>query len=309
MIFDSARLPRPLSAGDSAVPPPIRFSSLRDAAPAERAQRIELLNVLSGFGLFGTLMTGLHGLSLAGSSADSVAHLVEKTMASSVGAPVLAFWALLLGAGWGLRMRGMRGGRAWLRMARLSLTGLACIALPWWSDGRVAVWALCPLLIGMAMGQTQVLQQSVAHRGFWGQLLAMSLVFCMVPLLVASDGVQGDGLYLRHQGAALALGLFCMAACVLMFQQAAWRHWLCKLAPLGRMTLTNGLMQALLMLGLSQVHIGSLGIDLGLPGTIACGLAIFALQALFSCRWSARHRMGPVEGLWQRIVRGRPLSI
>ncbi|QNK68513.1 DUF418 domain-containing protein [Variovorax sp. PAMC26660] len=194
---------------------------------------------------------------------------------------------------------------------------------------RIAVWWLPlfvfgRLLIGAAIGRAGVLQESIAHRRFWVRLLAASLavsVVATVLLLLRDHGTTGMAAgwlrsdvgnvvtrLLRHL-APLAQGLFYMAAFVLLFQRAAWRHWLRKLAPTGRMALTNYLAQTLFGLGLFYgIGLGA-GPRFGLVGVVACSVVIFGLQAAFSCWWLTRFRFGPAEWLWRSLVYGKPQSM
>jgi uncharacterized protein len=82
---------------------------------------------------------------------------------------------------------------------------------------------------------------------------------------------------------------------------AAW------LAPVGRMALTNYLMQSvLLMLILQGVGLG-LARDISHAGLMLLAAAIMALQLACSHLWMARHAMGPAEALWRRYThRGKP---
>jgi uncharacterized protein len=199
---------------------------------------------------------------------------------------------------------------------------------------RIAVWSLPlfvfgRLLLGMAIGRAGVLQESVAHRRFWVRLLRASFAVAVAAsallmlrdhggtggtggtgstALVASWLGEGAGLHatrLLRELAPLAQGVFYMAAFVLLFQHAAWRHWLRKLAPMGRMALTNYLAQTLFGLGLFYGIGLGLGPQFGIVGVVICGAAIFALQALFSCWWLARFRFGPAEWLWRSLAYGK----
>jgi len=191
---------------------------------------------------------------------------------------------------------------------------------------RVAIWWLPlfvfgRLLIGMAIGRAGVLQESVAKRRFWVRLLRASLVVSVVAsvLLALGDhdstgavgswlqgGIGSIAAQLLREAAPLAQGLFYMAAFVLLFQRAAWRHWLRKLAPMGRMALTNYLAQTLFGIGLFYgVGLG-IGPQFGLVGIAVAGVGIFALQALFSCWWLGRFRFGPAEWVWRSLVYGKP---
>lgn len=256
MTFDPARQPR-YSTPDGLVVALNRTPSRALPVPSAGVRRLELLDALRGFALFGVLMVDIRSIALL---------------------------SLLLGIGFAMRMR-----RHARRMSILPavLGVFVAVVIPMLlqpvldgnlaHDMRVAPWWLplfvfgC-LLIGMAIGRSGALQESIAHRRFWIRLLVATFAFSLVATLLP----------LLHHAAPLAQGVFCMAAFVLLFQQAGWRHWLRKLAPAGRMALTHCLVQALLGIGLST------GPQFGLASMAICSIAIFALQAAFSCRWLSR---------------------
>ena len=150
------------------------------------------------------------------------------------------------------------------------------------------------LALPFGAGTWGVLRQSVVHRRFWRRLLAAS-----VAVVIAATILRAQSLQLAHL-ANLAQGLFCVAAFVLLFQRAAWRRWLCKLAPMGRMVPTNILAQALLGLGVFD-GLG-LGPRLGLVEIALLSAAVLALQATASCWWMGRFRVGPVKWAWRRLA-------
>jgi uncharacterized membrane protein YeiB len=163
------------------------------------------------------------------------------------------------------------------------------------SPSGLALAGLLALTIAsLWIGRAPVLRESIAHRRFWRYLLCVSLGIGLIATMRA-DAANAALL------AWVAWVAFFAAAFVLLFQQAAWRRWLQKLAPTGRMALTNFLAQTLL--GLCLMHGTSLQFDLA--SLLLCGAAIFALQAMASCWWMARHNAGPVEWLGHSLVRGR----
>src|ERR1044072_199547 len=76
------------------------------------------------------------------------------------------------------------------------------------------------------------------------------------------------------------------------------------LAPVGRMALTNYLLESAVSLWLYD------GWGLGFVGRlppsrcVAVTLAVFALQVLFSHLWWSRFRFGPAEWLWRTLTYG-----
>jgi uncharacterized protein len=106
------------------------------------------------------------------------------------------------------------------------------------------------------------------------------------------------------------LSFFYMAGLTWLFQRPAWRGRLQPLVAIGRMTLTNYLMQSLLCILIFY------GVGLGLFGKVGAALAvavawvIYFLQVLFSRWWWSRgFAFGPVEWLWRRLSYGGPLPI
>jgi uncharacterized protein len=95
------------------------------------------------------------------------------------------------------------------------------------------------------------------------------------------------------------------AGILLLIQQPAWRRTLGVLAPLGRTTLTQYLMQSVVCTLVFN------GYGLGLYGKVpmsVCilgGVAVFALQVWSSRVWLTHFRTGPVEWLWRRMAYGR----
>lgn len=101
-----------------------------------------------------------------------------------------------------------------------------------------------------------------------------------------------------------ALSLSYAALVILLFQQPRWQRRLLPFVAVGRMALTNYLLQSIL----ATLLFYSFGLGLfGRVGPLA-GLvptfAIYLLQVVFSERWLRRFRFGPVEWLWRSATYG-----
>ncbi|MBI3132966.1 MAG: DUF418 domain-containing protein [Acidobacteria bacterium] len=96
------------------------------------------------------------------------------------------------------------------------------------------------------------------------------------------------------------------AGILLLLQHPVARKALGTFAPLGRMALTQYLLQSLICTWIFNGH------GLGLYGKVPIshylmgGMALFALQVWSSRLWLARFRMGPAEWLWRRLTYGSP---
>ena len=98
------------------------------------------------------------------------------------------------------------------------------------------------------------------------------------------------------------------AGLLLLMQNARWRRVLAPLAPLGRMTLTQYLLQSVVCTLVFN------GYGLGLFGKVSVNACIlgavlfYPLQAWTSAWWLRRFETGPVEWFWRRMVYGTAVS-
>jgi uncharacterized protein len=108
------------------------------------------------------------------------------------------------------------------------------------------------------------------------------------------------------EAGVLAMSFSYMSAIMLLFHRSPrWRERLGRLAPVGRMALTNYLTHSVLYVVLFT------GVGFGLYGAVGPALcvaftvAIFATQIAFSGWWLARYRFGPAEWLWRTLTYGQ----
>jgi uncharacterized protein len=96
-----------------------------------------------------------------------------------------------------------------------------------------------------------------------------------------------------------------MACLALLYLQPFWRRLLQPFAAVGRMALTDYLMQSLVCT-LFFYHTGT-----GWFGRVGPAMALiptvvlYALQVVFSNWWLGRYRFGPMEWLWRGMTYGR----
>ncbi|MCP3963940.1 MAG: DUF418 domain-containing protein [bacterium] len=169
-------------------------------------------------------------------------------------------------------------------------------------------------LVGLAVGRTGLFQEPEKHfdrlRRLMPWLLGAGLLGNLVMLMALRGAEPGElsprlllgSLALLVSGPSLTASYVC--GMILLFQRARWRRVLQPLAAVGRMALTNYLLQSLVCTTLFY------GYGLGLYGKVgpAQGLGIclvvFALQALFSTAWLRWFRFGPVEWVWRTAIYG-----
>lgn len=175
-------------------------------------------------------------------------------------------------------------------------------------------------LLGLWMGRTRLLlepqaQQSLLRRvACWGLGLGLAgnVLFAVLvaqedrDLRSESDGWMAAMPLLIEIG---FLGLTAFYACglALLYASPQWRRRLERLAPVGRMALTNYLMQT--AIGLWLFYGFAPGPHLmgrvGLSFIVPVWITVFALQVWLSRWWLDRFRFGPMEWLWRSLTYGR----
>jgi uncharacterized protein len=153
------------------------------------------------------------------------------------------------------------------------------------------------LLTNIAMNRRQwsFLRRWGLLVGLPGNIVAFALLrgFAPAPLFV--------GVFV-FSFAVLALASFYASSIVLMARSGPWKRWLEPLGFVGRMALTNYLLQS--VIGTTIFY----GYGLGLyaswgPATdIPLALGIFACQVAISRWWLRRFRFGPAEWVWRSLT-------
>jgi uncharacterized protein len=77
------------------------------------------------------------------------------------------------------------------------------------------------------------------------------------------------------------------------------------LASVGRMALTNYLMQSVIATTLFYGYAFGLYYRIGPAVGVLIAFAIYAVQVAYSAWWMARFRFGPMEWLWRTLTYGK----
>jgi len=173
-------------------------------------------------------------------------------------------------------------------------------------------------IVGVAAWKSGLLAAPERHR----RSLVWIFVLCFGGGLVANLLPQEDlhqwvnQLSLRPVRvlikAAFFLAKFCLslgyaAGVLLLLQHPMWRRLLGVIAPLGRMALTQYLLQSVIFTTLFYGFGFGLYGQLQMNWVLLLGVFVFALQVISSRLWLAHFRLGPAEWLWRRLSYGRAL--
>ncbi len=169
-------------------------------------------------------------------------------------------------------------------------------------------------LLGMWAGRIGLFARAGEMRGPLKKAIWISLaviaVLIVLSILMFSGGSGGNEQMQFTTWAAmfalttmdifnLALATILLAGFVLLFLRPAGQRVLGKLAPYGRMALSNYVLQSLI--GTFVLYNWGLGLigDLTNAEMLLVAVAVLALQVSMSAWWLRRFRYGPLEWLWR----------
>ena len=183
-----------------------------------------------------------------------------------------------------------------------------------WSMATFFVQMGTPLLLGYFIGRrgwvSRLGELRAPMRRWRGVALGIGLCASLAFLLAGVDSQEPTATSALLNGletlGRLALMLFYALSVALLAQEPRWREALAPLAAVGRMPLTNYLLQTALA---TSIFYGWGLCWWGRAGTgtqIGMALALFAgVQVPLSMLWLRRFERGPLEQLWRLTTYGR----
>lgn len=176
-----------------------------------------------------------------------------------------------------------------------------------------AMLILMPVfLLGYWLIASGAMQKPAEHMRLFKPMAWIGMIFGMfltvAALSIAQHPVSETSRLMIGVGQTLFfLGQYVLAAgylgvIVLLFNTQRGARWLGALAPMGRMALTNYIMQSVILTSLFY------GYGAGLFGAVSRAqqmlvvVAILVFQLLLSHWWLNRFRFGPLEWLWRSLT-------
>ncbi len=170
-------------------------------------------------------------------------------------------------------------------------------------------------LLGLWLGRRGILQRPEVHvrllRGVtWIGLpvgLGLNIGYAL-GTEVTNPAVPSFAGMLTYGGQWLGaplLGFGYAASLVLLMRDERWRRRLGPLGAVGRMALTNYLLQTLICTTIFYSYGLALFNRVGPALTVPLALAIYAAQIAVSVWWLRRFRFGPMEWLWRTLTYGK----
>jgi uncharacterized protein len=172
------------------------------------------------------------------------------------------------------------------------------------------------ILLGLMLGRRKFFQNSAnclptIQRVQWWALgigVVTGVIFGVWQATVTDPGPTPFRVVARtcYVLCRLAIMIFYVATMIRCAHNATWRGRVAPMGVVGRMPLTNYLLQTLIATSLFS------GWGLGLWGKVGPALDLvlafaifFAIQVPLSHYWLKRHALGPMEYLWRLLTYGR----
>ena len=187
----------------------------------------------------------------------------------------------------------------------------------YWYTTAITLWpaSLPMFLFGLYIGRRRFLDNIILYRrGLRVALivgLAIGVLAFAAVALVSRTWTNAPQLFLQRVTLGLlrsvhawGLAAFYASSLLLLLQSPAWQRRLAPLGAVGRMALTNYLLQSVLIIpvciafGLFDRVTPSIGVLLA--------LGVWTLQLPASVWWLKHYQFGPAEWVWRSLTYGRP---
>lgn len=214
-----------------------------------------------------------------------------------------------LGAMWGALYEPCANG-GFLDVAKANLTYGLPLNFGWALEHGRLTQTLCLFVIGMLAGRKRLFLNEGQNSRVWKRLMVLAIVlYCATQTLLLTvdfgrmpEAVSGC---LQIQVTAwrnFAMMTFYVVGILLLYYNTRLRRAIEPLACIGKMSLTDYLLQSIVggflfyNWGLALYHVSSHGISLLL------GIAFCLVLYVFCRMWTKRFRRGPLEELWARAT-------
>lgn len=165
-------------------------------------------------------------------------------------------------------------------------------------------------LVGIMIGRRRLFYNEGNNLALWKKVLKGAAVafvilvplYYIVPKQFDSACISNSLNVMLNMWKNLSMMLMIVSGITLLYYQTDAKKWLIKIAPYGKMSLTNYLSQSIF--GAMLFYNWGFGLFRYCGHTVALlmGAGFILLQYLFCTWWLKNHRRGPFEELWARLT-------
>ena len=178
-----------------------------------------------------------------------------------------------------------------------------------WENGRV-FQTLSLFMLGMLAGREKLFVLSNLTKRFWRKVLAYAFL-AFLPLyigkteimsLISHEPISRPLTTIITSWSNLSFMFIIVASFVLLFQRISFHKFLNVFSPIGKMSLSNYILQSIL--GTFIYYGFGLGLYQYTGATLSflIGMALTILQWYFSKWWLSKYKLGPLETLWHKAT-------
>ena len=214
-----------------------------------------------------------------------------------------------IGPYWGVLYHACHDG-SFLDVAKAGIGYGLQVNFGWAIENGRLTQTLMLFIVGMLLGRHRLFIDEGDHLAFWRKVLVISVaafavfvpLWKIIPGMIENRTVAGSAETLLNMWRNSAMTAFYVSGLVLLYYRTRAKDAIGKLACIGKMSLTDYLLQSIIG--------GFLFYNWGLGLYRYCGHTVSFLMSLvfivllcFFCRWwTSRHRRGPLEELWHRAT-------
>ena len=172
-------------------------------------------------------------------------------------------------------------------------------------NGRMTQTVLF-FLFGIMLGRTRLFYNEGNNLKIWKKILYGSVIafavllplYIFVPKAVEIRCVSNSLNVALNMWKNISMMLFIVSGVTLLYYNTSAKNWLIKIAPYGKMSLTNYLGQSII--GAALFYNWGLGLFryCGHTASFLLGVACIIVQFIFCTWWMKHHKRGPFEQLW-----------
>lgn len=187
--------------------------------------------------------------------------------------------------------------------------GKTAVVLWSWEKGRI-LQNIALFMLGMLAGRKYLFVPSDGSKRFWKRTLyiaPVAFIFLfsansIVGQTISSKAILRPAQTLLSSWSSFSFMLILMSGFTLLFQTESFNRVLKIFSPLGRMSLSNYIMQSIIG---AFIYYG-IGLGLykytGAAYSLIIGIILAILQWQFSNWWMKNHKQGPLETLWHKAT-------
>ena len=165
-------------------------------------------------------------------------------------------------------------------------------------------------LLGIYLGRKRLFYDEGNNVAIWKRVLVGSLcafavlfpLYKVVPNMIDTACIKESVKVMLNMWKNFAMMLFYVSGIVVLFYRTTAKNFLIKIAPYGKMSLTNYLSQSII--GGFVFYNWGLGLYKysGHTSSLMLGVLCVALQYIFCRWWLKSHSHGPFEALWRKLT-------